>query len=662
MRTIEAAAVISARDKTGRTFAQIAGKMAAINRAQKQINRTTALGGAISKASMSAQASALAIAARYAGPAALGGALAVSAKRYMTLEAAITDLGITTDATDEQIARAQKTLQRFAPEIGKTGEETVEVTRLLAAAGMEFNEAVAATPTIAKAAVATGAALNDMATAGYAAMEQLGISVDDLGKALEEMAVAGKLGRFEVKDMAREFPSLAASAAKLKFHGIEGVAELAAMLQVVRKTSGTSEEAANNLNDAMQKVFAPQTERNFAKKGVKIGKVLENAAKRGENGFVAVIDTVKEMTKGLNDTARAQLISQLFPDKQARAAVNAMIDFRDVYAEMVSEIRSTSGVIDRDLARRLATAQGKIDQMTASLDRAATAIGGALAPAIGKVADELRAMVDDIESRDGGLLSELLKASGNVASGDKGGILGNISAGGQEIVNFDDLLFGKTPDKARRDRLVKEMERADKMAETLAIASLATSGETAADLSRRSAAAAEVARRRRQTLGPMAARDMSGVAAGNAEVERLRAEKAARTLVSATDAAGAAFESAADKIVRGRDMIAKAAADLEKLKALSPAERATMPTAAAIDRRRRIGERYQAEAAETLARLNQSVEGRAVIYSAAQSAAPMASSPAGGARAASELQGLENLKAVVEGPITAELTGQASIS
>ncbi|HOV05047.1 MAG TPA: hypothetical protein PLG99_11615, partial [Kaistiaceae bacterium] len=174
--------------------------------------------------------------------------------------------------------------------------------------------------------------------------------------------------------------------------------------------------------------------------------------------------------------------------------------------------------------------------------------------------------------------------------------------------------------------------------------------------------AAEVARRRRQTLGPMAARDMSGVAAGNAEVERLRAEKAARTLVSATDAAGAAFESAADKIVRGRDMIAKAAADLEKQKALSPAGRATMPTAAAIDRRRRIGERYQAEAAETLARLNQSVEGRAVIYSAAQSAAPMASSPAGGARAASELQGLENLKAVVEGPITAELTGQASIS
>lgn len=523
MRVIEAAAVISAKDKTGGTFANIARKMGLVTRASRQVNSA-------SRAMNSALANSLGILARYAGPAAIGGAALASAKWAAALETAITDLGVTTDATNEQIAKASETLRKFAPEVGKTAEETVEITRILAAAGMQFNEAVAATPKIAKAAVATSSAFGDMATAGYAAMEQLGIGVNDLDAALEKMAIGGKLGRFEVRDMAREFPALAASANKLGFVGVKGVSELTAMLEIVRKTAGTSEEAANNLNDALQKVFAPQTVRNFEKKGVQIGKVLEEAAGRGENGFLAVIDTLKTMTKDLTDTARSQLIAELFPDKQARAGIDALLRYREAFGDMFREIMKTSGVIDRDLGRRLDTTAGKWDKMTAAIDRAAVSMGNSLSPAIGRTADNLKAMIDDIEARDGGLLSDLI----NLASKDTGDIhqgpLGSISINGKEVINFDDLVFGKTPDKVRQERVDQiASDEATAREQEKRMAALAVAAENTnlphgdptaprriAEYHRLSDKAAATAADKRRLLGPIAARDMAGVDEGKA--------------------------------------------------------------------------------------------------------------------------------------------------
>lgn len=97
---------------------------------------------------------------------------------------------------------------------------------------------------IGRAATAYRAEIEDLAKAGYAAFDNLKVKAEDFGRALDVMAQAGKEGAFELKDMAQHFPSLTAAAQALKMGGLDGVAKLAAMLQIARKGAADGSEDA----------------------------------------------------------------------------------------------------------------------------------------------------------------------------------------------------------------------------------------------------------------------------------------------------------------------------------------------------------------------------------------------------------------------------------
>lgn len=345
-----------------------------------------------------------------AAPYAIGRYLTSATKRYAALESELTELGITADVSTGQIKRAQRELERVAPRLGYTGGQIVDVTKALAAAGMEYNQAIASTPAVAKTAKATGAALNDVAQSANAVMSQLHVPVKELEKAFDAMAAGGKAGQFELKDMSREFPALTASAEKLGYSGVDGVIKLVAQLQIARKSAGTGAEAANNLRNSFEKALSAETRRNFKKFGVDIIRVFDQAAQRGENGFEAMLDAIENLTKGLSDAQRAARISELFPDQQARAGITAMLRYRGELREVEAQVRRSAGTIDKDLARRLDTTTGAWDRMTASIDRLTTRLGEGIAPAVKQAADSLFEVMDQIEQRHGGLLEKLGRA------------------------------------------------------------------------------------------------------------------------------------------------------------------------------------------------------------------------------------------------------------
>ncbi|NKC48103.1 phage tail tape measure protein [Ochrobactrum anthropi ATCC 49188] len=56
-----------------------------------------------------------------------------------------------------------------------------------------------------RAATAYRAEVDDLAKAGFAALDNLKVPATDFGKALDAMAQAGKEGAFELRDMAQYF-------------------------------------------------------------------------------------------------------------------------------------------------------------------------------------------------------------------------------------------------------------------------------------------------------------------------------------------------------------------------------------------------------------------------------------------------------------------------
>ena len=81
----------------------------------------------------------------------------------------------------------------------------------------------------------------------------------DAERALDAMAKAGKKGGSELKDLAKEFPALTASAQFLGMEGVVAVSDLAAALEVARKGAADGAQAANNMANFMRKLTTKET-------------------------------------------------------------------------------------------------------------------------------------------------------------------------------------------------------------------------------------------------------------------------------------------------------------------------------------------------------------------------------------------------------------------
>src|SRR5262249_33340405 len=144
--------------------------------------------------------------------------------------------------------------------------------------------------------------------AGFAAIDNLKVPINQTGAALDAMASAGKQGAFEIKDMAQYMPELTAGYQSLGQKGVGAVADLSAALQITRKGAGDSASAANNLANLINKMGSEDAIKNFSKIGIDLPAGLKKAAAEGKTPIEAITNLVAQAEKkGAN-------LGQLFGD------------------------------------------------------------------------------------------------------------------------------------------------------------------------------------------------------------------------------------------------------------------------------------------------------------------------------------------------------------
>lgn len=360
-----------------------------IGRAAKSVDGTRVATNRLGDAARGVVARAAGIGAGFIGIGALANGAKAAVLNYADLERKMLRVGITADATGEEIAKATATLRDLSNIKGMPGMDAlVEGVDAIVSQGGSLSSAMDRIQAIAITAAASGASVEDMAKSAGALGANFDISAAQMQKAFDVLNAGGKAGQFELRDMARYLPSLAAQAKIFGLHGEEGLRTFVAMSQIIRKVSGTSEEAATAMSDFFGKATSQETMGKFKNFGVNIGDVMDKARKGGKDLLETYLDAIEAATKG--DENRLNL---LFSDKEIRRAVTGMILARNELRKLRGDLTKVDGSTQADFRRQADDTTASINRMSAAWDSLLNTLGKKLAPGAATAMEEVAKIV-----------------------------------------------------------------------------------------------------------------------------------------------------------------------------------------------------------------------------------------------------------------------------
>lgn len=354
------------------------------------------------------------------------GMVAVTAKVSADYQAIIRDIAIKAGvARSAQEADMSRSIIATSNDIGMGRNEVADVVNQLVGAGMDLKQAMEFAPVAAKFVVGQGSSGVDTAKMIQALQSNANITDPKvLEKALEAVAFQGQAGSFEASDMARWFPQLLASMQKQGITGMDAVTQLGAMLQVQMKTAGTSDEAANNLKNWMEKVGSREVVDAYSKAGIDYQGSLNTGIQGGMSTLEASFGLAKryieatdpkkaakmaeataQISKEANpEKAKAMLSSleqalrtgDIFADMQVKSALTAYVQNKALYEQLKNEASGASGILDKNLSERRDTSSQKWAETIQAGNDAMRSVGDAIRPVTDAVASGLTTVVKGI--------------------------------------------------------------------------------------------------------------------------------------------------------------------------------------------------------------------------------------------------------------------------
>ncbi|MDH0042398.1 phage tail tape measure protein [Pseudomonas juntendi] len=356
------------------------------------------------------------------------GAAAVPTMISANYQAIIRDIAIKADiANKPEEQQLTRTVIDTAKDTGMSRNDVADLVNQLVGAGMELDKALSYAPVAAKFAVSQGASGVDTASMIQALEQNAKISDPKvMQQALEAIAYQGQAGSFEASDMAKWFPQLLAGMEKNGITGLDAVTSLGSMLQVQMKTAGSSDEAANNFKNWMEKIGAGDIKKAYSDVGIDYQASLNTGLQKGMNVIEAsmalamryVEKTDPAKAKQIKDAqakidkevdpekAKAALealektlrTGDIFADMQVKAALTAYGQNRGLYEELKADSKKASGILDKNLAERRETSAQQWAELGQAVDDSMRSIGDAIRPATDLAAQGLTKVARGITS------------------------------------------------------------------------------------------------------------------------------------------------------------------------------------------------------------------------------------------------------------------------
>lgn len=284
----------------------------------------------------------------------------------LALEAqhSLRELGNVGGFTANELSKIGIQMQGVSKETNQAMPDLFDATRALVASGMDLKVAMGFLPAIGKAATAEQANIVDLARVSISVWDNMGISAEKLGKSIDIMTKAGKIGRFELADMAREFPKITASAAYLGLKGPEGISKIAAALQVAVKGAMDPAAAATNFGNFLNKITSQKTMKNFMKipnGPINMVTELNKALQPGHDVLEDMVKLVHRVitapSHGVAPTQAAMVARTnfLFRDQQILDFIKVMVPKLELYKQIRDKSLAADGEVTNDYKSMMTT-------------------------------------------------------------------------------------------------------------------------------------------------------------------------------------------------------------------------------------------------------------------------------------------------------------------
>lgn len=295
---------------------------------------------------------------------------------YADLERRMTRIGITADASAEQMKEAFSVLQSETKKLAMPLQDGIEALDTLVASGMNLREAMAFMPSVLATAQASGATTIDIANTALKTSSALGIAAGRMQAAFDIMVVGGKAGQFELDSMAQYLPGLANSFASLGYKGEDGLKQLIAVLQTLRGDTGDASAAATQAANIFGKMFSGDTIKKFSEFGIDLRKEMDLAAASGEDAIGAFVRLSKQAING--DLKKLPL---LFSDQEFRLGMQSLITSPDSLQRVLDLLNSSNveGTVFKDVKRIMDDTQSSVDRLKSSFGELFNSMGATVA-------------------------------------------------------------------------------------------------------------------------------------------------------------------------------------------------------------------------------------------------------------------------------------------
>ena len=344
----------------------------------------------------------------------------MAVKTAATKQDTIRDIAITGGMSTEDETQLSLAVRDIARESNQYQTDVLQGMQVLTAGGVQSRKELEEYGAVlARTATATRASMDDLGATTLALRDNLDITAEGLNESFNILAAGGKAGLVELKDMAKYLPQIAPTFASMGITGQQAVAEMTAGLQIARRGAGTNDEAATNMRNYLQKIFAPDTVQNFADAGIDLQASLKQLAKDGIGPFEGTMRLVMEYMKSQSPQAAAEFkkamqiedeakreqalqriqeayaLSDLFRDMQAmnflRPLVMQMEDYKKIKAEALEA--GKQDVLGKDFDKRMASPVEQAKRLRVEFDLAAESLGKALLPSALAVGESLLPLI-----------------------------------------------------------------------------------------------------------------------------------------------------------------------------------------------------------------------------------------------------------------------------
>lgn len=270
-------------------------------------------------------------------------------------ERAMTRLQIATDQTPEQMAAFRTSLNGVSRSSGIARDKLLAGASAYVALTGDAAGAAQSVALFAKVSNATGSSMEDIAATAASMKDNLGIDPKDFEAGFSALAVQGKAGAVELRELASQLAGIAPSFAQFDGgQGAEGLAVMGGALQVIRKGFGSSSEAATGMRALM--VSINRSADKFQKAGVKIYDKDPKTGKKRLKDFRDIVDGIAGSKLAKDPT----LLTKAFGSDEAKRAFDQLVLNRGLLDELIQK-SSDKNAIDRDATTYQQSAAGRLD-------------------------------------------------------------------------------------------------------------------------------------------------------------------------------------------------------------------------------------------------------------------------------------------------------------